>query len=131
MVNGAHPVRLRHRTALRIGDRNHWNLGESVEHRLMLRQVEPAVQRRQERRRLPVEQREWIVIEMKVQKIELFIIAFLPHTLQHHHMQCVGIPNRTVETQRFWPRRIEFRRGAGIAAGKQGDIMSQCHEFLG
>ena len=112
VVNGAHPVGLRHRAPLRIGDRDHRNLGEGVEYRLMLRQVEPAMQGGQERRRLPVEQREWIVVEMKVQKIELFIVAFLPHALQHHHMQCIGIPHRAVEAQRFRPRCVEFRRGA-------------------
>ena len=67
---------------------------------------------------------------MKVQKIELFIIAFLPYALQHHHMQCIGIPHRAVEAQRFRPHGVEFRRGAGIAAGKQRDIVTQCHEFL-
>ena len=108
MVDGAYPVGLRHRTALRVGDRDHGNLGEGVEHRLVLRQVEPAVQGGQERRRLPVEQREWIIVEMEVQKIELFIVAFLPHTLQHHHMQRIGIPHRAVEAQRFRPRCVEF-----------------------
>ena len=28
---------------------------------------------------------------MKVQKIELFIVTFLPHALQHHDVQRVGI----------------------------------------
>ena len=30
---------------------------------------------------------------MEVQKIELFIVALLPHALQHHHVQSIGVPH--------------------------------------
>ena len=64
-----------------------------------------------ERRRLPVEQRERIVVEMEVQEVELLVVAFLPHALQHHHVQRVGIADRSVEAQRLRPGRVKFRRG--------------------
>ncbi len=68
---------------------------------------------------------------MKVQKIELFIVAFLPHALQHHHMQRVGITHGTIQTQGFGPSGVEFSRRLGIAAGEQRDVVAQCNEFLG
>ena len=104
---------------------------EGVEHRLVLGQVQPAVQRGQERRRLPVEQRERIVIEMEVEEVEFFVVTFLADPFQHHHVQRVGIADRSVEAQRLRPGRVEFRRGLGIAAGEQGDVVSQCDEFFG
>ena len=52
-MHRAHPMRLRQRPALRIGDRDHRHRRERVEHRLVLGQIEPAVQRGDERRRLP------------------------------------------------------------------------------
>ena len=91
----------------------------------MLRQIEPAVQRGQERRRLPGEQRERIIVEMEVQEVEFLVVAFLPHALQHHHVQRVGVADRAVEAQRLRPGRVEFRRGLGIAAGEQRDVVSQ------
>jgi hypothetical protein len=86
MMDGAQPIGLRHRPALRIGNRDHGHLREGVEHRLVLRQVESAVQRGQERRRLPVEQRERIIVEMEVQEVELFVVTFAADVFQHHHM---------------------------------------------
>ena len=114
-----------------FGDRNHGNVGEGREHRLVLGQIEPAVQRGQERGRLPGEQRERIVVEMEVQEVEFLVVTFLPDALQHHHMQRVGIANRSVEPQRLRPCRVEFRGGLGIAAGEQRDVVSQCDKFLG
>jgi hypothetical protein len=75
----------------------------------VLRQVEPAMQRGQERRRLPEEQRERIVVEMEVQEIELLVVTFPPDALKHHHVQCVGIADRSIEAQRLWPCRVELR----------------------
>ena len=68
---------------------------------------------------------------MEVQKVEFLIVAFLSYALQHHHMQRVGIANGPVEAQRLRPCRVKFRRGLGIAAGEQRDIISQRYQFLG
>ena len=85
----------------------------------------------QKRSWLPVEQRERVVVEMEVQKVEFLIVAFLSYAFQHHHMQRVGIANGSVEAQRLWPCRVKFRRGLGIAAGEQRDIISKRYQFLG
>ena len=68
---------------------------------------------------------------MEVQKVELFIVAFPPHALQHHHVQGVGIAHGAVEAQRLWPRCVEFRRRLGIATGKEGNVVSQRNQFFG
>ena len=46
---------------------------------------------------------------MEVQKVELLVVTFLPHALQHHHVQRVGIAHRAIEPQRLRPCRIKFR----------------------
>ena len=74
---------------------------EDAENRLMFRQVKPAVQRGNERRRLAGKHREWIVIEVKMQKVEL--ARTLPDALQHQHVQCIGITDRAVEAERAGP----------------------------
>src|ERR1035437_347703 len=97
----------------------------------MLGQIEPAVQGGQKRGRLAREQREPIVVEVKMQKVELFIVAFLSYALQHHYMQRVGIADRSVEAQGFRPCRVELRRGLRITTGEQRDVVSQRYQFLG
>jgi hypothetical protein len=101
VMNRAHPARLRERPPLRIGDRDHRHRGECRKDRLMLRQIEPAVQCRDEWCRLAREQREWIVVQVEMQKIE--IGPPLPHALQHQHVQRIGVAHRTVEPQRARP----------------------------
>jgi hypothetical protein len=71
-MDRADPVCLRNRTALRVGDRNDWNFRKGLEHRLMLGEIETTVQRCQEWRWLSIEERKRVVIEMEVQKIELY-----------------------------------------------------------
>ena len=129
VMHRAHPMRLRQRPPLRIGDRHHRHRVEGVEHRLMLGQIEPAVQRGHERRRLAREQRERIIVEMKMQDVE--IARALIDALQHHHVQPIGIAHRAVEPQRPRPRRFELGRGLRIARGKQRDLVAERDQFLG
>jgi hypothetical protein len=131
MIDGTGPIGLRHRPALRVGNRNHGNVGECREHRLVLGKIEPAVQGGQERRRLPLEQRPRIVIQMEMQEVEFLVVAFAPDPLQHHHVKRVRIAHRAVEAQGLGPRCIEFRRSLGVTAGEQRDVVSQCDKFLG
>src|SRR5215469_11320113 len=91
----------------------------------MLRQIEPAVQRGHEWRGLPVEQRPRIVVEMEVEEVELVVITFLPHALEHHHVERVGIAYRAIEPQGFRPCCVKLGRRLGIAARKQCDVMSE------
>ena len=70
----------------------------------MLRQVEPAVQGSEKRRRLAREQREWVIVEVKVQDVELLRPS--ANALQHGHVQRVGVAHRAVEAQRLRPHRF-------------------------
>src|SRR6516165_3872238 len=81
-----------------------------------------------ERRWLAGEQRKRIVIEVKVQDIE--IRGTPAHLFQHCHMQGARILDRTVEPQRSWPYRGKFRGGAGVTAGEKRDLVIKGHEFL-
>src|SRR5690242_5128441 len=65
---------------------------------------------------------------MEMQDVK--ILSPPAHLLKHSDMQAIGIPDRTVEAQRARPDRLKLRRGAGIAAGKQRDIVAQPHELL-
>jgi long-chain acyl-CoA synthetase len=59
--------------------------------RLVFREIETAMQRRDERRLLTREKGEWIVVEVKVEKVEL--AGAPPHLLQHRHVQCIWVAN--------------------------------------
>ncbi len=128
VMNGAHPICLRQRPSLRIGDRNHRYRGKCVEHRLMLRQIEPAVQRGRKRRRLTREQGERIIIEMAMQKIEIGRRAKNP--LEHHHVQRIGIAHRTVKPQRPGPDGFEPGRSHRIPAGEQRHLVAERDQFF-
>src|ERR1700689_53263 len=97
MMDGSDPARLRQRTALRVRDRNDRHGREFVEHRLGFGQIQAAVQGGGKWRRLPGKQGERIIVEMKMQKIEL--ARALIDALEHQHVQPVGIADRTVEPQ--------------------------------
>src|SRR5947209_18743503 len=94
----------------------------------MFGQIEPAVQRGDEWGRLAREQREWIVIEMKVQKIEL--VGAPPHVLQHVQVQRERVADRAVEAQRARREWLKLGRRARIAAGEQRDLVPERDEFL-
>jgi hypothetical protein len=95
----------------------------------MLGQVEPAMQRRYEGNLLAGKQRERIVVQMEMNEVER--IRLLAYALEHQHVQRVRVPHRAVEAQRPRPWRFEPCRSAGVAAGKQCDVMSECNQFLG
>src|SRR5262249_21759250 len=68
---------------------------------------------------------------MEVEEIELLVIAFPAHPLEHDHMQRIGITHRAVEAQRLRPRRLQSARGLRGAAGEQCDVVPERDEFLG
>jgi hypothetical protein len=43
---------------------------------------------------------------MEMDKVELFVVTFPAHALQHHHMEGVRVANRAVETQRPRPSGV-------------------------
>src|SRR5579863_5654200 len=131
MVDRANPIRLPDWTPLRVRDRDHRDGRKSRKHRLVFRQIEPAVQRCYEWRRLTKKQREWIIVQMEMEEVELLIVAFLPDAFQHHHVKRIGVTDRSVEAQCSRPRRVKLAGGARIAAGKKRDLVPECDEFLG
>src|SRR4051812_848274 len=94
----------------------------------MLGEIEPAVQGGEERRRLAREQRERIVVEVKMQEVEFAGLA--ADLLEHRDMQRVGIADRTVEAQRARPVGLQFRRGLRVSAGKQRDVVTERDELF-
>ena len=45
---------------------------------------------------------------MEVQEVELIVVTFLTHALQHHHVQRVGIAHGAIKPQRFRPSCVKF-----------------------
>src|SRR5690348_8772690 len=67
---------------------------------------------------------------MEMEEVELLFVTFLTHALQHHHMQRVGIADRAIKTQRFWPSCVKFCRSLRISAGEQRHIVPERHQLL-
>ena len=115
--------------ALGMGNRHHRRLREGGKDRLLLRQVEPAVERSYERGRLPQEQGEGQVIEVEMQDIELG--RALPHSLQHHHMQGQRVEDLG-EAQRGGPNRLENAPPSLNRRWRTGSRRAPAgHQFLG
>jgi hypothetical protein len=95
----------------------------------VLGQVEAAVQCGQERRRLPREQRERVIVQVEVQDIE--ITGPAAHPLQHQHVQRIGVPDRSAQAQRLIPHRLEGCGRDRIAAREQCHLVTERDQFLG
>src|SRR5947199_8850865 len=67
---------------------------------------------------------------MEMQEVEFLVVTFAADPFEHDKVQRVWIAHGAVETQRLRPGRLEFGRCARIAAGKQGNFMSERYEFL-
>ena len=94
----------------------------------MLRQIKPAVERGDERCRLPGKQREGIVVEMEVQQVE--IVGAAPNALEHGHVQRIWIEYRAIEPQGSRPARFQFGGGLRVAAREQDDVVFQSDQRL-
>src|SRR5262245_62346964 len=129
MVNGANPSCAGNGAALRVRNRDHRYRGKSREEHLMLRQVEPAMQRGDEWCRLAGKQGKRIIIEMKVQQIEL--VSPLANALEHGHVQRIRVADRAVQTQCLRPTCLQLGGGFRIAAREQDDVMSERDELVG
>src|SRR5262245_8581274 len=79
--------------------------------------------------RLTGKQGKRIVIEMKVQQIE--IMSPLANSLEHGDMQRLRVADRAVQTQCLRPTCLQVGRGFRIAAREQDDIMSERNQFVG
>src|SRR5262249_41212582 len=79
--------------------------------------------------RLTGKQGKRIVIEMKVQQIE--IMSPLANSLEHGDMQRIRVADRAVKTQCLRPTCLQVGRGLRIAAREQNNVMSECNQFVG
>ena len=124
MVNGAHPPGAGNGPPLGVRNRDHRDRGKGREDHLALRQVEPAMERGDEWYRLTGKQRERIIIEMKVQQIK--IMSPLANSLDHGHMQRIGVADRAVQTQCLRKTCLRLSRPHFAGEGcRSGDLDSQ------
>ena len=89
----------------------------------MLRQVKSAMERGHKWCGLTGKQGERIVIEMKVQQIE--IMSPVANSLEHRHMQRIGVADRAVQTQCLRPTWFQVGRSSRIAACEQDHFMPE------
>src|SRR5262249_25285169 len=101
MVNGADPPGAGNGPPLGVRNRDHWDRRKGREHHLVLRQVESAMERGDEWCRLTRKQGKRIVIEMKVQQIE--IMSPLANSLEHGDMQRIRGADRAFKTKCIRP----------------------------
>src|SRR5262249_18303201 len=79
--------------------------------------------------RLTGKQGKRIVIEMKVQQIE--IMSPLANSLKHGDMQRIRVADRAVKTQCLRPTCLQVGRGLRFAAREQDNVMSERNQFVG
>ena len=70
MIDRRLPVGPRQRPALRVGDRNQRHFGIFLKECLLVRRIEPAVQRGNVRRRMAAQHREMQVVAVEVDHVE-------------------------------------------------------------
>jgi hypothetical protein len=129
MMHRANEVRMRQAPALVIGDAHERHAREAFKDRPDFGQVEPAVQRGEERRLLPAEQTEGPVIHVEVDQVEL--AGALAHLLHQQHMRRNGVADRRIQAQRPWPGGHQGRSGSRISTCEQRHLMPERHQFLG
>src|SRR5215475_34051 len=106
MMNGAYPAGAGNGPSLGVRNRDHRERGEDY---LMLRQVESAMECGDEWCRLSGKKRKRIIIEMKVQQVE--IMSPLANSLEHGDMQRIRVADRAVQTQCLRPTCLQVGRG--------------------
>ena len=99
-----------------VGDRHQRHVVKAPVDRLQLRQIEPAVQRRERRHAHTLQQ--WIseVIQMRVNDVELVRTA--RDDFQFHEDRCEVILDGRIQTQRARPDRHELTFGLAVTGCK-------------
>ena len=129
VIDGRREVRLRHRAALIVGDRDQRHVVEAEIERQQIGQVLAAVQGGDGAVRDRPEQRELKLVDMEVQDVE--VIGALAHAIEHQHVIGDRIDDAGVEPQRLGHAGHEIGRRDRIAAGKQRDVVAQRNELFG
>ena len=129
VIDGRREIRVRHRAALIVGDRNERHVVEAEIERQQVGQVLAAMQGGDGAVRDRPEQRELKLIDMEVQDVE--VVGALAHAIEHQHVIGDRIDDAGVEPQRLGHAGHEIGRRDRIAAGKQGHIVTQRDELFG
>ena len=109
MVYGRHEVGFRHRLPLCIRDRDQRHLGKAQIQWLDVREVLPAMQRRDRPAGHRFEQREMKLIDMEVQNIKF--LGGVADPVEHQHVVGNGIVDIGVEPDRRGNAADELRAG--------------------
>lgn len=129
VINGRKPVGLRQRLTLVVGDRHDRRFVERAEDWLQFWQIETAVHGRQERHRLAREQRERVIVDVKMQHIEF--VSAAADFFQQQHVGRHRVADGRVEAQRLRPEGFELRRRLRITAREQRDVVTGLNQRLG
>ena len=128
MVDGGDEIGVRDRRALTVGDRDQRHFVEAEIERPQVRQILPAMQRRQRAAGKRPKQRKMELVDVEVQDVE--IVSTFAHSVQHQHVIRNRIAHVPVEPQRRRRATDKPRGRHGIAAREQGHVMTQADEFL-
>jgi hypothetical protein len=129
VINGRREIRLRHRAALIVGDRDERHVVKTEIERQQVGQILAAVQGGDGAIRNRPEQRKLKLIDMEVQDVK--VIGVLTHAIEHQHVIGDRIDDAGVEPQRLGHAGHEIGRRDRIAAGKQGHIVAQRNKLFG
>src|SRR5262245_15077796 len=94
----------------------------------MLGQIKSAMERGHEGRCPPRKQRKRVVVEMKVQEVE--IRRSPTNLLEHREMQGIRVAHIAVQSQRARPAWHELCRCVRVTAGEQRDVVTERDELL-
>ena len=128
MVHGSDEIGVRDRRALTVGDRDQRHFVEAEIERPQVRQILPAVQRRQSAAGQRPKQRKMELVDVEVQNVE--IVGTFAYAVQHQHVIRNRIAHIRIEPQRRRRATNKPRGRHGIAACEQGHVMTQADEFL-
>ena len=77
----------------------------------------------------PAEHREGPVIHVEMEHVE--IVHALAHPLHEQHVRRDRVADRRIEAERARPDRVELGARDAVAAGEQGHVVSESHQFFG
>src|SRR6187551_3927812 len=130
MIDGRLPIRVGQRQALRIryGDKLH--IAILAKYGDEFWQVQPTMQRRQDRPWTAAAHGKAQKIEMRVNNIKL--IGVRPKgLLLHENHRRIAIRHTFVQPKRLWTRRLQTGSRMRIATGVEGHVVPLTNEFFG
>ena len=98
MVDGGDEIGVRDRRALTVGDRDQRHFVEAEIERPQVRQILPAVQRRQSAAGERPKEGKMELVDVEMENVEL--VGTFAHAIQHEHVIRNGVSHVRVESQR-------------------------------